>query len=59
MKQVQAMTSLSRSYIYSLQATQNFPKSFALVPGGTSRAWLQSEVQDWINQRIAERDKQQ
>ncbi len=56
MKQVQAMTSLSRSYIYNLALTGKFPKSISLVPGGTSRAWVFAEVQDWVDQRIAERN---
>ena len=58
MKQVQAITGLSRSYIYSLASTGKFPKSMSLVPGGTSRAWLESEIQDWVCLRIAERDQE-
>lgn len=59
MKQVQAMTGLSRSYIYSLAANgSNFPKSIPLVPGGSSRAWLESEVKDWINQRVEARNQE-
>jgi prophage regulatory protein len=58
MKQVQAMTSLSRSYIYSLASTGKFPKSIPLVPGGSSRAFLESEIQDWIDQRIEARDQE-
>lgn len=55
MKQVQLLTGLSRSYIYGLASTGKFPTSISLVPGGTSRAWLESEIQDWIGQRIADR----
>ena len=58
MKQVQAMTSLSRSYIYSLASSGKFPKSISLVPNGASRAWLEAEVQDWIDQRIDARDQE-
>lgn len=54
-KQVQAMTGLSRSYIYSLATIGKFPKSIPLVPGGTSVAFVESEIQDWINQRIKAR----
>lgn len=50
------LTALSRSYVYALAAEGRFPKSVPLVPGGTSRAWVLSEVQEWIDQRIAERD---
>ena len=53
---VMGLTGLSRSYIYSLSADGRFPKSISLVPGGTSRAWVHTEVQDWLAQRIAERD---
>lgn len=57
-KQVQAMTGLSRSYVYHLSSKHLFPQSLALVAGGSSRAWLESEVRGWINQRIAERDQE-
>ena len=56
MKQVQHITGLSRSYIYHLVAIGKFPGSFPLVPGGSSRAWLQAEIQEWIDERVAERD---
>ncbi|EED32242.1 transcriptional regulator, AlpA family [gamma proteobacterium NOR5-3] len=56
LRRVQDLTGLSRSYIYALAAQGRFPKSVALVPGGTSRAWVESEVFDWLEQRIAERD---
>ncbi len=58
MKHVQSMTGLSRSYIYSLSATGKFPKSISLVPGGSSRAFLESEIQNWIDQRIEARDQE-
>lgn len=54
--EVMAITGLSRSYIYALSAAEKFPRSMSLVPGGTSRAWLHSEVIDWVDQRVAERD---
>lgn len=52
------LTKLSKSYIYALAAEGRFPKSIPLVPGGTSRAWIFSEVSTWINQRIADRDQE-
>lgn len=55
-KSVIQMTGLSRSYIYSLAEQGLFPKSVRLVPGGTGVAWLQSEIEEWINTRINERD---
>ncbi len=54
--QVKDLTGLSRSYIYALAADGLFPKSVPLVPGGVARAWVYSEVQDWLNGRIAARD---
>jgi prophage regulatory protein len=60
MKQVQSMTGLSRSCLYSLATApgNKFPKSISLVPGGSSRAFLESEIQDWIDQRIEARDQE-
>ncbi|KZX58453.1 hypothetical protein A3709_01785 [Halioglobus sp. HI00S01] len=54
-KEVLNLTGLSRSYLYTLSGDGRFPGSVPLVPGGTARAWVYSEVQDWLNQRIEER----
>lgn len=56
MKQVQDITGLSPSYIYALGSQGKFPQSVPLVPGGVARAWVLSEVEEWVEQRIAERD---
>lgn len=56
--EVMELSGLSRSYIYALSGDGRFPKSISLVPGGTSRAWVCAEVQDWLEQRIAERDQE-
>jgi len=53
--EVMARTSISRSQIYHLAAIGKFPKSIPLVPGGTSVGWVLSEVEDFINERIAAR----
>lgn len=50
------LTGISKSYIYQLVNQNLFPKSIQLVPGGTSVAWVKSEVLDWIDDRIAQRD---
>lgn len=50
------MTGLSRSYIYSLTKQGLFPSSVSLTAQGTAKGWVESEVQDWINQRIEERE---
>ena len=54
---VRDLTGLSRSYIYALADEGRFPRSVPLVPGGSSRAWVEAEVLDWMQQRIAERDQ--
>jgi prophage regulatory protein len=55
-KSVIALTGLSKSYIYDLSNRGLFPKSIQLVPGGTSVAWVKSEVIAWIDSRIHSRD---
>jgi len=57
-KSVLERTKLSRSYIYQLSKEGVFPKSVNLVPGGTSVAWVESEVEEWIGSRIAARDEE-
>lgn len=56
LKEVRSLTGISRSYIYALVAQNQFPQSVPLVPGGVSRAWVEAEVLDWVDQRILERD---
>lgn len=55
-KSVIEQTGMSRSHIYHLSSKGLFPKSISLVPGGAAVGWLESEVQDWIEARIADRD---
>lgn len=45
---------LSKSHIWRLVANRQFPAPIPLGPN--SRGWLESEVQDWLNERIAARD---
>jgi|TARA_B110000908_G_C9806967_1_gene251175 prophage regulatory protein len=54
---VREITGLSRSYIYALGNQGLFPKSIQLVPGGASVAWVEGEVLEWIDSRIADRDQ--
>jgi len=56
-KSVIDLTGLSKSYIYDLSNRGLFPKTIQLVPGGTSVAWLESEIQEWIESRILQRDE--
>jgi len=55
-RSVLELTGLSKSYTYELCSKNLFPKSVQLVPGGTSVAWVASEVEDWIEDRITQRD---
>lgn len=56
-KNVTQITGLSKSYIYELCTKNLFPKRVRLVPGGSSVAWVEQEVLDWIDSRIKERDE--
>lgn len=47
---------LSRSEWYRLISLQRAPQAVPL--GERSRAWVESEVQAWIAERIAARDKE-
>lgn len=49
-KQVQARTGLARSTIYLYMKTGAFPRSVPLGPH--SVGWLESDVSDWISQRV-------
>lgn len=55
-KDVVAITGISKSYIYQLCNNNQFPQSIRLIPGGKSVAWVEGEVLDWIDERIHERD---
>jgi len=41
---------LSKSSIYTFMETSQFPKSVSL--GMRSVGWLETEINDWINQRV-------
>lgn len=47
-----ACTGLRRSTIYERVADKSFPSPIKL--GAKSVAWIQSEIQEWQEQRIAE-----
>ena len=57
-KSVIELTGLSKSYIYALSDKGMFPKSIQLVPGGISVAWVESEIKEWIDSRIQERNQE-
>ena len=51
-KEVERLTALSRSRIYDLMSKGVFPKPISL--GTMSVAWLESEIYDWITNRITQ-----
>lgn len=53
LKEVMAKTSLGHSSIYKFISEGTFPKQVSL--GAKSVAWVGSEVDDWIMERIGER----
>lgn len=56
LKQVIELTSLSRSSIYSFIKQGVFPKPINL--GANSVGWIESEIIDWITQKVSDRDSQ-
>ena len=54
LKEVIQKTSLGHSSIYKFIAEGTFPKQVSL--GAKSVGWVETEVDDWIMERIAERD---
>ncbi len=53
-KEVARRTTLSKGQIYRLLACGGFPLPVAVSVG--RRAWVDSEINDWIKTRMAERD---
>lgn len=51
-KQVETVTGLSRSSIYSKMETGTFPTPIKLSE--RSVGWLESEVQEWLQNRVVE-----
>jgi prophage regulatory protein len=56
LKEVMNLTALGRSTIYAKMAKGEFVKSLKL--GGHATGWVESEVLDWINECIQERNNQ-
>jgi len=50
MKEVMHLTGLSRPSVYRLMKEGTFPNSIDL--GERSVAWVDEEVQDWVDQKI-------
>lgn len=49
-------TGLSRSTVYEMMSRRQFPAQVSL--GGKNVAWLASEVEQWMDERIANRHQE-
>lgn len=56
-KSVLEMTGISKSYLYQLVKSGEFPKPVQLIKGGKAVAWIESEVQSWVESRIQARNE--
>ena len=54
LKDVMESTGLARATIYKFIALGTFPESVSL--GDRCVGWVESEVQEWILERVAQRD---
>ena len=52
--EVQRRTGYSRAWLYRLLSENRFPKPVKI--GSRAIAFVESEIDTWINERIAERD---
>ena len=55
LRTVVELTGLSRSTIYDYMSRGMFPKQLRL--GENSVAWLESEVVEWLDEKIKQRDE--
>ena len=53
---VHEICGISRSHVHQLMIEGRFPKSIKLC-GKRSSGWVLSEVQEWVQQRLASRDQ--
>ncbi len=54
--EVKARIGLQTTQIYEYMERGIFPKSVKLCPSGRAVGWLESEINDWISARAAERE---
>ena len=50
--EVMQRVGLSNSYIYALQAKGQFPKPIKLIQGGRASGYIESEIDNFIEDRI-------
>lgn len=53
LKEVMAITALSRSSIYKFMSEERFPQTISL--GDRAVAWLESEVEEWMEEKLQSR----
>ena len=51
---VKHLTALSRSQIYKMIGENKFPEPIKIIDGGRASAWIGSEIQQYISDRIRE-----
>ncbi|EKZ9178195.1 AlpA family transcriptional regulator [Vibrio vulnificus] len=56
LKEVMALTGLSKSSIYRFSESNDFPKSVPL--GARSVGWIESEVTQWLERKISSREQE-
>jgi prophage regulatory protein len=54
---VRDITGWSNSTLYDKVSKGQFPRPVKLDPDGRAVAWLETEIEAWQKQRIAERDE--
>lgn len=52
---VHLIVGICRSHAHQLAIEGKFPAPVKLVEGGRASAWIESEVHDWVQSRIASR----
>lgn len=57
LQDVMSLTGLGRSTIYKFMDEDIFPKTIPL--GGRAVGWLESEIEEWMESRLALRDNQE
>ena len=55
-RELREKTSISIQHWTRMEQQGRAPRRIKLVPGGIRVGWLESEVDDFLRQRIAERD---
>ncbi len=55
LRDVMDMTTLCRSSIYNLIKAGDFPKNVTVM--GKRKAWLESEIEDWMMEKIEQSEQ--